>query len=400
MGGILMRLSGSFSVMPFSDVLQWIMMARKTGRLLIEYGQASRSIFFRNGEVVACSSDDPSLLIGQFLLFHGRISEEQLQEALMRQEHSGKNVGEILVQIKAIREDQLKQAIGSKAQETIYGLFDWEDAAFEFMPDIAPPPDTIEAELSIQQILMEGARRRDEMNNIQTVFHSPGMIVERTKKRPEPSQIASPMAQRIFNLIDDKRSLEEIILASHASRYMACTFLLRLHELEIIKVREAPSDEGRKVPEEMSIEKARLLLAHGEHDAAIRILQGMLDIEPASRKIRMLLARAESAFISKTYRNLLPPNCVPALKCDMEQLCTLDLSAEELFIIDLIDGTWDVKSIVWISPMRAANVLRILKSLLDREVIELRSDHPKKEEITSPKSPSPTKADTKGTKKG
>ncbi len=379
-----MKLVGSFAVMMFPDVLQWIMSARKTGRLFVEQGQASRNIFFRNGQVIACSSDDPSLLVGQFLLFHGRISEEQLREALKDQEHSGKNLGEILVKMGAIRKDQLMQAIELKAEETIHGIFDWEDAAFEFMPDIEPPDDTIEMELSVQAILLKGAHRADEMNRIRTVFSSRGMILEHTDKHPDASQIASPMASRIYNLINGKRTLSEIILRSHASEYMACTFLLRLYELGIICVKEIGSDEVEKVSKDTSIEKARLLLAHSEYDAAMRILGKMLDEEPANWKVRMMLAKAESSFVSNSYRNQLPPHSIPKLKAEFDQLINSEFSAEEYFLIDLIDGTWDVKSIVWIAPMRASQVLSILKSLLERGLIELKSDLPngQKETLT------------------
>ena len=50
-----------------------------------------------------------------------------------------------------------------------------------------------------------------------------------------------------------------------------------------------------------------------------------------------------------------------------------DLSPAEFFLISTIEnGSLDVKSITWVSPMREVEVLRMVKRLLDRDVIELR----------------------------
>jgi len=81
----------------------------------------------------------------------------------------------------------------------------------------------------------------------------------------------------------------------------------------------------------------------------------------------MMLAKAEAAFVASMYRGGLPPESVPVLKKRIEELQQPDLSAEDLFLMDLLDGVWNVKTIVWIAPLRSFQVLRTLQSMLERE---------------------------------
>jgi len=47
------------------------------------------------------------------------------------------------------------------------------------------------------------------------------------------------------------------------------------------------------------------------------------------------------------------------------------LTSEESFLVTRINGRWDVKSILTITPMKEIQALRIIKRLLDRNIIAL-----------------------------
>jgi len=108
-----MPVYGDLNTMSLSDLLQWASMNRKTGVLELERNKICRRIEFRNGWIGACSSDDPPARIGQFLLSRGKISEQQLQDALSRQEVMGQNLGMILLEMGAITQQELKRQIAA-----------------------------------------------------------------------------------------------------------------------------------------------------------------------------------------------------------------------------------------------------------------------------------------------
>ena len=50
------------------------------------------------------------------------------------------------------------------------------------------------------------------------------------------------------------------------------------------------------------------------------------------------------------------------------------ISPQEFFILSRIDGSWDIRSIIQIAPIREVEALRVLKRMLDQGVIELRDE--------------------------
>jgi hypothetical protein len=66
---------------------------------------------------------------------------------------------------------------------------------------------------------------------------------------------------------------------------------------------------------------------------------------------------------------LIPPNAVPTLKIPMEDLMTWSFTPNEAFIVSRINGHWDVKSIVKISPFTEIEVLRVFRRLHEGGVI-------------------------------
>lgn len=371
-----MRLTGSFQVMSLVDLLQWVMGARKTGRLRVSHGNASREIYSREGTVVACSSNDPLVLMGQFLLFHGRITEDQLQEALKTQETTGENLGAVLVAMGAIRQDQLLQIVSSKAMETIHGLFDWEDATFEFVPDAEPTKGTIEVDLDVQEILLEGARRLDEMAGIRAEFPSRDVVLARTDRRPHASSVASPAARQIYEAIDGRRTLAEILLVCRASEYLTCSFLVGLVRDGVVSVESRPRqplsavDHAPDPADAQSPERARELLLRGDLCGAYDTVQQLAEAHPGHPEILSLIAEVEPKFIAGMYRGELPPEVVPTARSS-DLPADADLTVEELHLLEAIDGARNVKSLVWTAPMKLARVLRTLKKLHDRGLIEL-----------------------------
>ena len=48
------------------------------------------------------------------------------------------------------------------------------------------------------------------------------------------------------------------------------------------------------------------------------------------------------------------------------------MSSNDQFLLTLIDGKSDIKSVVWLAPLREIDVLQALQRMLDADLIELR----------------------------
>jgi len=145
--------------------------------------------------------------------------------------------------------------------------------------------------------------------------------------------------------------------------------------------RPAPEPEPTPVPQprpvtiaasEGDLEVARRLINRGEFEAALEILDRAYKAQPGDEALRRILAEAEATFVEKAYRHYLPPGKIVSLARPVEELAAERLSPPEFFLLSRIDGTWDVRSIIQITPLREVDVLRTLKRMRENGVIELK----------------------------
>ncbi|PYQ60701.1 MAG: hypothetical protein DMF58_07330, partial [Acidobacteria bacterium] len=89
------------------DLLQWLSLGQKNGTLVVANKSVEKRIFFKGGRVISSASSDPREYLGQFLISHGFISEQELMKAMEVQQQSGILLGKILVMIDVISEPDL-----------------------------------------------------------------------------------------------------------------------------------------------------------------------------------------------------------------------------------------------------------------------------------------------------
>lgn len=413
-----MALAGSLKTMPLTDLLQWIGTSRRSGTLHVEQGQRFKRIVFENGLIVSCSTEEPAERLGHFLLSAGRITEETLRAALEQQESSAEHLGLILVKMGAISPDELTRHLKTKAEETIFSLFDRDDAEFRFDEKVEPGAHAFPVDLRVDDVLLRGLKRYDEAQRIRQVFHDAGIVVRRTGKQPPPGLAHNRAARRIWDSIDGRRTIAEILLDVHGSEFLVTRFLFELHRnglVEIVEVRPLPADPSAAMPQSnpqpadvagplslaaaplpvarggagsattsgsataaavaapprSALDTARDLLRTGEFEAALEVLGGLYRDNPQDDSLRRLVAEAEAAFVERAQRHFVPLGKIPVLQKPIDAVAGDPLSPLEYFLLSRIDGTWDVKSIIQISPVREFEALRVLKRLREKGVIRL-----------------------------
>jgi hypothetical protein len=421
-----MSLTGDLSTMPLPDLLQWLSSAAKTGMLQVERNKLTRWIQFEDGHVAGCSSDDPPQRLGQFLLSRELITAEQLREALAAQEGSGKHLGLTLVELGYLAPDNLSAHLEAKAEETIYSIFDWDDGIFRFDAELKPNKDIFAVRLAIPDILLRGMQRFDDMRRIREVFSDSSVVLRYTSKPPGPEIFEKRMARTMYAAIDGSRCIAEILLHVHGSEYIVNKFLFELHRNGYIEIagHKAPEPDPEPVvavapvrsplPEtellELDLEpgaadlpirpvatvapqtatgaaatatvaagdmgeqlaRAQELTKSGDFENALTLLDTLYRQHPDDDSLRRLTAESEKAFVHKAYQHLLPAHKIPQLNRPVESLGAESLSPEEFFMLSRIDGTWSIKSIIQVSPLREVDALRTLCRMRAMGMIDLR----------------------------
>ena len=235
-----MGLSGNLRTMALPDLLQWVAAAGKTGVLSFNRHSITKRIFASEGRIIGSASNDPIDFIGQWLVSCGRISEDQLRIALGEHERSRTYIGTVLVQMRAISQEDLIRMLVLKTEEIIYTLFHWEDAGFEFA---AGEMDAVAFQISlrVEDVLLKGVRRYDDIQRIRRVFPHSEVILRRTSLVPPPEVMQNPHARRILEAIDGLRSINAIALHAHASEFIVSKFLFELHQAGYAEIIAIPA---------------------------------------------------------------------------------------------------------------------------------------------------------------
>jgi hypothetical protein len=94
------------------------------------------------------------------------------------------------------------------------------------------------------------------------------------------------------------------------------------------------------------------------------------ELDPADGRPRDALREVEDLLKQTLASDGVEPNRVPVLKVPLDRLTSFNFTPNEGFVLSRINGSWDVKSIVKISPIREMEVLLAFKKLVRDGVIE------------------------------
>jgi Domain of unknown function (DUF4388) len=366
-----MSLSGNLRTMALPDILQWISMGKKSGTLHLESGSVRKRIVFREGSIVTSWSNDPRESFGQFLIRDRLITEEQLFRALLQQESEGRLIGSILVSAGIIEEDDIKQTLRSKAEETIYDLFLWPEGHFEFKEGELPDNVLIHIDLKVTTVVLEGIRRVDEWERIRKVIPSP-----RTTFRVcgAPLDVEDPTDRQLLGLVAAAKSVADIALETRRSDFDAAALVFDLLARDLIAIdRTGEQEEGDpvgRIQELLALAYQKLQSRQYEH--ALKAYEAVLARDRLNQHAKKGLLEVAEARDRARAARAIPLSKVPVLAVDLASLTREDFDPQEGFVLSRVNGQWDVQSILKLCPMSEEDALRIFARLLDRNVIELR----------------------------
>ncbi len=189
------------------DVVSLIAQAAWGGELVILQEEASRSIFFESGQVVSATTTVQSEKLGEILWRFGAITREQLEEVVATAERSGKRVGETAIELEFVGRDELFRMMARQVEEVFYGALHVARAMFYLFDRFDESRVVRRYHLSTGQLLMEAARRMDELRFFREKVPSDAWIPvpAPTGGRKPPPELVELLAQ-----CDGRRCIAEI----------------------------------------------------------------------------------------------------------------------------------------------------------------------------------------------
>jgi hypothetical protein len=374
-----MPLSGTFSSMPFADLLQWLGDSRRSGTVSVALEFEERYIRFERGQIAAYGSDDPMARdIGRVALQRGLLDDAAMLRAVEKQTRNHMPLADVLQAEGLVEAEALERAVRAHVEETVLGLFLWPEGRFTFIEagstptpeeDAWMPPEYQLAEpLDVREILMEGMRRLDEWTRIVKVLPSDDVqlhalgpaedlpILEDIAAHPEPPTLGDLLAER------------------GDSRYPICEQLFRAFERGLLAV-EAGRERDTKTARGATtvahlVRAAENLIVEEQYDEAATLLRSALNLDPFRSEARGLLRRVREAQLKELYESM-PRDRVPVLGVAPARLGQFSLAPRERKLLEQVNGRWDVSALTLTTALGELETLRALRRLVHAGVVRL-----------------------------
>jgi CheY-like chemotaxis protein len=240
-------IKGDVEVLGISNLLQMLSMAGCKGFLSIFQDNQKKVIHFQDEGIRLVSGARRTNPLGEILMRTGKITRDQLDELLAEQRRTATPLGEIVSRRGILDPAVIQSALREQVAEEVYDLFTWSGATFMFQdggaantPGDPSPLANVILDANVMSLMIEAARRVDELARIQSVIPDVRLVAERLEL---PASLDDPSLDRnaiedILPLVDGERSVGHIIEESLFPKFTVLRTLYGLAQRGVIKIRD------------------------------------------------------------------------------------------------------------------------------------------------------------------
>ena len=183
-----MALEGSLRDFDLFSLFNMIKTQGKSGTLVLSRGQEFVKIFFDQGDIVGCDSNQVRMedRVGAMLVRLGRLSGDELLGMIQKQRQTLKRMGTLLLESGKVSAQDLQDALFNQAMSIIYRTFRWIEGDYRF--DSMLPLDLDRENfppIPVDTVLMEAARIMDEWPEVQRRLPDNTVPLAKTQKAME-----------------------------------------------------------------------------------------------------------------------------------------------------------------------------------------------------------------------
>ncbi len=257
-----MALKGNLRDFTIAQLLNLINLARKTGTLFIEGPGEQVTVSFREGKLAYAqvANEDSSLV---YVLYRAKKLSAAQQRALKaRAGHmSDKELGLLLINANYLSQQDVILSLQSYFVDIVNKLFTWAEGLFRFENNLLPPDDKITLRINLENIIIDGARRLKEWEQLQDEIPSLDMALKFSERPGVNIRNFNLSAKewRVVSYINPKNTIQQIAKANRLSDMEIRRIvygLLQAGLVEIVRPQKAPEQPAKQIPSPVPVTKA------------------------------------------------------------------------------------------------------------------------------------------------
>ncbi|MGD8921836.1 MAG: DUF4388 domain-containing protein [Candidatus Zixiibacteriota bacterium] len=227
-------LQGRIEKFTLTEIFQLVAASRKSGTLGIQKDDSIVMIYFKNGDIIYAYGPRQTYHLGRLLKERGKLTQQQLDDAINTQAktENSKRLGEILIHKGYIDRADLEKVVTEQIQELLYSLLSWQTGSFKFYENQFPTEEEITVSLSVEDVILEGLRRLDELNMIRETLPDLNAVYTISATQGQRTRKLSLEATEwnIMALVNGQRTINEVCELSGQDRNDT---LLKLAQLKL-----------------------------------------------------------------------------------------------------------------------------------------------------------------------
>jgi hypothetical protein len=191
-------LSGKLDNMALSEVLNFLSVNKKSGKLALTRREGQGLIVLRRGRVIYAASSSVRATLGNILVCRGLVTETTLLEALERQhfEQEEKRLGTVLVEMGKVSREDVEEVVRYQIGLVLGELCQWTGGFFKF--DAMEIPEKGEVEVDAQDfVAAEGLSTDGLLLEIAAQLDEGGRGSDGTQLSPRPGCGTAPAPPRV-----------------------------------------------------------------------------------------------------------------------------------------------------------------------------------------------------------
>jgi hypothetical protein len=203
--GAIVRVSGEVTAPgALCDVIALLGQTGWRGELVVLEGDAVRSVFFDQGNVVGAQTNVDEERIGSVLYRYGGLDADKRDQVVAAQ--GTRRFGEVAVELGFLNRESLYSYISKQVQEIVFATLTVGDGTFFFLDGFDESRLVSHHTLSANALLMDGVTRMDEMRYFRQKIPSSEHIPVRGPGRGDvPEEFV-----KVHDAVDGRSTVEEL----------------------------------------------------------------------------------------------------------------------------------------------------------------------------------------------
>ena len=208
-----MTLKGNLKDFSFIQLLNLINLANKSGGLYIERPGEIYRVIFRDGKMAFAEIGGSSSTLLSLLTESKLITP--IQNHILREKLNGdieKEIGIYLVNAGYVTQEQIFTTLENQLMVKMRNLIAWDEGFFRFEPGELVPEERIPVRMDLENLIVEGARKLHEIEELKTEIPSLEMSLKFTDRPGKDIRNINLSVEewRVVSYVNPKNTIHQI----------------------------------------------------------------------------------------------------------------------------------------------------------------------------------------------